>query len=640
MGGPLTIAQSAEPKANNAQPARFSVEQAIALRPVSDLQFSPDGRRLAFTVSRAPKDSTREQEIWMLDVLSRKTWRFAHGRKSSRSPNWSFDGTQLAFVSDREERAQIYVMPIDGGEAESLTSGKNAVVSLAWSPKGDSIAFLAAEPKTDAEENREKDKDDARVVDTDDKPVHLWVIELASKKVRQVTSGKRQVVEVKWVPHGDRIIVFASEHPEPLVWRSRILAVATSDWSTKELAVLKGPVTDLQTSPDGTHLSYRGARGDGPSPHDLFILSLNDGTTRNLTEKQLDFPIEGYSWRRSDQILAVLGHGFGSRMVLVGLDGKTEPIDKVEVNPVGRAVSSRSGDLSFVGQTATQPPEVWLLPAGGPAERVSKINDNLRKASLVQPEIYHYESFDKTKIEAALYRLAGQSKNSSMPLVVLIHGGPTGRWSDGFDFLGWTQLLASRGFAVFCPNIRGSTGYGWSFVVKNRADWGGDDYKDVMAGVDDLIARGIADPNRLGIAGWSYGGYMSAWAITQTRRFKAAVVGAGMSDLASEFGTESLGSAQYDHWFYGVPYERPEGFAKSSPLTHLKNVKTPTLILHPENDQIDPIGQAHQLHRGLKHFGVECELIVYPREGHGPQEEKHLLDINRRLVNWFEAHLK
>ena len=227
-----------------------------------------------------------------------------------------------------------------------------------------------------------------------------------------------------------------------------------------------------------------------------------------------------------------------------------------------------------------------------------------------------------------------------MPLVVLIHGGPTGRWNDGYSFFGWTQLLASHGYAVFCPNIRGSTGYGGSFLVKNRADWGGGDFKDVMAGVDDLIARGIADPDRLGIAGWSYGGYMSAWAITQTPRFKAAVVGAGMSDLASEFGTESLGSAQYDHWFYGSPYDKADGFIKSSPITHLKNAKTPTLILHPASDEIDPIGQAQQLHRGLKHLGVECEFVLYPREGHVPQEEKHLLDINRRLLQWFERHLK
>ncbi len=637
---PIVFAGVTETRADEGKAAAFSVKQAIALRSISDLQFSPDGRRLAFTVSRAPKDSTREQEIWMLNVQSRKTWRFAHSRKSSRNPSWSPDGSQLAFVSDREERAQVYVIPADGGEAESLTSEKNAVVSLAWSPKGGSIAFLAAEPKTEAEEKKDKDKDDARVVDKDDKPVRLWVIEVAGKKTRRLSGGKWRIAELKWAPEGDRLFVTAAEHPEPLLWRNRILSVSLSDGATKEIAAPSGPVADLQISSDGKFLSYRGARCDGPSPHDLFVLPLDGGPTQNLTEKQLDRMIEGHAWRRPDQVLAVAEHGFGSRLVTLGLDGKTEPVTSVEVNPIGRAASNTAGDIAFVGQTATQPPEVWLMPAGGHAERVSKINDDLRKASLVKPEIYRYASFDKKEIEAALYRPLGQAKDARVPLVVLIHGGPTGRWADGFDFLGWTQLLASRGYAVFCPNIRGSTGYGWSFLVENRAAWGDGDFKDVMAGVDDLVARGIADPNRLGIAGWSYGGYMSAWAITQTPRFKAAIVGAGMSDLASEFGTESLGSAQYDHWFYGVPYEKAEGFIRSSPISHLKNAKTPTLILHPENDLIDPIGQAQQLHRGLKHRGVECELVIYPREGHGPQEEKHLLDINRRMMGWFERHLK
>jgi Tol biopolymer transport system component len=217
--------QPPETKPDEAKAAPFSVEQAIALRPITDLQFSPDGRRLAFTVTRAPKDSTREQEIWMLDVQKRKTWRFAHSRKSSRNPRWSPDGLQLAFVSDREERPQIYLMPTDGGEAESLTADKNAAVSLAWSPKGDSIAFLAAEPKTDAEEKKDKDKDDSRVVDKDDKPVPLWVVELAGKKVRRLSAGKWRIAELQWAPKGDRLFVIAAEHPEPLAWRSRILSV-------------------------------------------------------------------------------------------------------------------------------------------------------------------------------------------------------------------------------------------------------------------------------------------------------------------------------------------------------------------------------------------------------------------------------
>jgi dipeptidyl aminopeptidase/acylaminoacyl peptidase len=219
---------------------------------------------------------------------------------------------------------------------------------------------------------------------------------------------------------------------------------------------------------------------------------------------------------------------------------------------------------------------------------------------------------------------------------LVIHGGPTGNWEDSFE--SWGQLLATAGYAVFYPNVRGSTGYGYDFMVMNRADWGGGDFKDVMAAVDYLVQIGVADPDRLGIAGWSYGGYMAEWAITQTQRFKAAVSGAGMADLASEFGTEVHPS--YDEWFYGLPYEKPEGFRKSSPITYIKNARTPTLILQGEADVIDPLGQSQQLYRALKRYGVETELIVYPREGHGLKEEKHLLDRLNRIIAWLDKYLK
>ncbi|MBZ5529068.1 MAG: prolyl oligopeptidase family serine peptidase, partial [Acidobacteriia bacterium] len=188
------------------------------------------------------------------------------------------------------------------------------------------------------------------------------------------------------------------------------------------------------------------------------------------------------------------------------------------------------------------------------------------------------------------------------------------------------------------PNIRGSIGYGQKFVEMNRADWGGADFKDVMAGVDDLIARGIANPDKLAIGGWSYGGYMAEWAITQTTRFKAAVSGAGMANLISEYGTEEQPS--YDEWFWSVPYEKPEGFLNSSPFLHLKNVKTPTLILQGETDPIDPPGQSQELYRGLKRYGVETELVLYAREKHAFVEEKHLLDRLQRILAWYDKYLK
>ena len=218
----------------------------------------------------------------------------------------------------------------------------------------------------------------------------------------------------------------------------------------------------------------------------------------------------------------------------------------------------------------------------------------------------------------------------------MINAAPTGNWQDGFE--PWGQLLATAGYVVFYPNVRGSTGYGYDFMVLNRGDWGGGDFRDVMAAADDLVRRGIADPERLGIAGWSYGGYMSQWAITQTNRFKAAVSGAGLADLAAEFGTEDHPS--YDEWFYGLPYEKLDAFVRSSPITYIKRARTPTLILQGDADVIDPRGQSQQLYRGLKRYGVETELVLYPREGHGLKEEKHLVDRLNRIVAWFDKYMK
>ena len=242
------------------------------------------------------------------------------------------------------------------------------------------------------------------------------------------------------------------------------------------------------------------------------------------------------------------------------------------------------------------------------------------------------------KIEAALFT----PTQTSMPpngwsTVLLVHGGPSGRWKNRIN--DWAQLLVAQGYAVLAPNIRGSIGYGLDFIRSNRHDWGGADYRDAMAGIDYLIGAGITNSDRLAIAGWSYGGYMSAWAITQTDRFKAAVVGAAMTDLAVEYGTEIADINAYDTWYLGTPYENQADFIRMSPMTYVKNVRTPALILIGEEDVIDPIAQSRQFYRGLKRYDVQTELVIYPREPHGIQELSHRVDMLRRMVNWIDTYM-
>ena len=618
--------------------AQLTPERALDRRGISDLQLSADGSRLAFTVSEPPKGDARNSDIWVLDLRTKEARRFATSPKEDRSPRWSPDGRRLAFLSNREERTQIYVMPVDGGEAVALTKGKMAIASFNWSPDGRRISFLATEPKSEAEEKREKDKDDAHVVDRDDKRTRLWVADSTSGEARRVTSAPWQVLEAHWAPDGSRLYVVATDKPGSDRWLDRLCTVSLADGAVHPLASPKGPIDLLRVSPDGKWLAYLGTRVDGPTPHDLIVQPVDGSAPRNLTGASIDLPIQAYAWRPNGSLLAEAETGFGSAFYEVTLGGKAtrqKSSPGLPAHPGDFAISA-SGALAFVGQKTTAAPEVWLASPGSKPQPVTALNAAWKDVPLIAPEIVKYRSFDGAEIEAALLRPAGLAAGTRAPLIVLVHGGPTGRWSDAFN--PWSQLLASRGYAVLMPNVRGSTGYGHKFIEVNRADWGGGDFKDVMAGVDHLIQAGIADPEKLGIGGWSYGGYMSAWAITQTDRFKAAVVGAGMSDLATEFGTE-IDSA-YDEWFYGLPWESREKFQAGSPMTFIQRAKTPALILQGENDVIDPVSQAQPLYRALKRLGVPSDFVLYPRAGHGLREEKQILDSWHRIVAWFDLYVR
>ncbi len=620
--------------------AVLTPEQALAGRQISDLQLSPDGMRLAFVVTDPPKGQTRPRDIWMLELATRGVRRLTYSDNGADSPRWSPDGRTLAFLSDRGGGTQIHLLPSDGGEAVKLTEGKNSVHLIEWSPDGTRLAFLAPEPRTDADDKREKDRDDARVVDQGDRRDRLWVVDRGSRAVTQLTAGKWAVREVQWMPAGDRLIVVATDRPEVDQETWRICSVGSAGGEPQLVFAPRGPVAQVRVGPGGHGVAWIGARVDGPSAHDLWALELGRGEAQNLTAASVDRLVTRFAWEKKDESLLVLADdGFGSRVVSVDREGRASvrPVPAVTIRTL---TVDDKGTLAFVGETTADAPEIWVASRGAAAQKVTALNATWQRPTPARPEIYRYRSFDGQSIEAALLRPGGAGGSTPpatrLPLVVLVHGGPTGRWADTYE--AWGQLLAARGYAVLYPNIRGSVGYGHRFIEMNRADWGGGDFKDVMAGVDDLIAKGIADPGRLGIGGWSYGGYMSAWAITQTARFRAAVIGAGLSDLASEFGTES--GSTYDEWFFGTPYEKLDGFLRSSPITHVKNARTPSLILQGEADTTDPMGQSQQLYRGLKRYGVETTFVVYPREGHGLREEKHLIDRLTRVLTWYETHLR
>jgi dipeptidyl aminopeptidase/acylaminoacyl peptidase len=611
---------------------------ALNLRSISDLQFSPDGTRVAFVVAEPAKGERRARHIWLYDKKSGAVRQFTFSAKDETSPRWSPDGKQLAFLSNREEQQQIYVMRADEGEAAAFTKGKRSVQSFLWSPDGKQIAFLAPDAKTDAEEKKEKDKDDAHVVDKEDKQPRLWLLTVATGETKGLSDPKWKISELAWLTTGDRVVISATERPESDQETHRIFSISIPDGSRRLVFAPHGPFRDLQVSPDGVTVSYIGSRVDGPSPHDLILLDIGKRATRNLTGASLDRAVLDQRWTKDGSMLALYTEGFRNKLVEFSPEGMSKSPANPPTSNVSAFAVSGIGEVAFVGQGATAPPELWFWDQTSSPRQVSHLNDSWKQYRLSAPEFYKYKSFDGLEIEAALLRPAGADAKVALPLIALIHGGPTGNWQDSIEV--WGQLLATHGYAVFYPNIRGSVGYGQNFIEMNRGDWGGADFKDVMWGVKDLISRGIADPAKLGIGGWSYGGYMAEWALTQTNDFKAAVSGAGLSNLISEYGSEEHPS--YDEWFYGVPYESDSlvKYLNSSPFTQLKNVKRPILILQGEADTTDPPGQSQELYRGLKHYGAETELVLYPREPHGLREEKHLVDRLSRMLAWYDAHVK
>lgn len=615
-------------------------EQTLYAKRIGDIHFSPDGERVAFVVSERFPNDKRNSDVWIYNLKTKTLRQYTTSAKNDNSPRWSPDGETLAFLSNRDGDAQIYTLALDGGEAQRLTESGTAITSFDWSPDGRQIAFLADEPKTDEEKKIIAQTGEANVVDRE-KPARLWLFDVATKKARQTTNGRWKISEFEWMPASDKLLVVASDKPESNLLTNRIysLDANSTDGKLTEIAAPPGFFGNLGVSPDGKSIAYVASRGDGPSPHDLFTQSLaGDAKPRNLTDASIDRLVFEYHWSKDGTTLLIsVADGFNTAFYSLSLDGKAKRLTNFNVSNALNFDVSRAGAIAYADESATEARELFVAEAsGGAAQKVTNLNEQFNRLPRTKPEFLRYRSFDNTEIEAALLKPRGYVAGTRVPLIVLIHGGPTGNWGDYFE--PWGQLLAARGYAVLYPNIRGSDSYGWKFLTANRGDWGGADFKDVMAGVDEIIRRGIADPERLGIGGWSYGGFMSGWAITQTNRFKAAVDGAGLADLAVEYGTED--DPTYDEWFYGTPYEKLDGFIKSSPITYVKNARTPTLILQGADDVVDPINQSQQLYRGLKRYGVETDFVIYPREGHGLREEKHLLDRLNRIIAWYDKYVK
>jgi len=556
------VAWAQEENSESIKSDQLTPEQTLNRQRISDLQLSPDGNKIAFVVTEPVSGTKRNSDIWILDIKSNESRKFTTSEKSDRRPRWSPDGKTLAFLSNRSDKNQIYLLPMQGGESTALTKGENSINSFEWSLDGKQIAFFAQVPKTEEDKKKEENKDDARVVDFDDRHSKIWIANIESQEVRQITHGNWRIQEGVWMPGGDQLLVSATDHPQPELETNCIYTVGLEDGKFQKVSSPAQPFGDLAISPDGKTIAYVGSRVDGPIAFDLYLQPVSGGSPRNITQSSIDRLINSVTWNKDSSLQILTQAGFKNVFYTITQEGKAQKIEESN-KYVTWAFTSNEDNIFFVGETAIQAPEIIHLKKSGETKQLTHLNKEWDSISLIKPEIIQYISFDGVPIEAALLKPAKYKKGNPYPFIVLVHGGPAGRWADRFD--SWGQLLAARGYVVLYPNIRGSTGYGFDFMTKNRKDWGGGDYKDVLAGVDFMVKQGIADPERLGIGGWSYGGYMAAWAVTQTNMFKASVSGAPMTDLASEYGTELSGINAYDTWYMDSPYENPYLFINRSP---------------------------------------------------------------------------
>src|SRR5260370_23876994 len=451
-------------KSNALKP--LTPEASLSLRSISDLQFSADGNHLAFVVTEPPKRERSARQVWVYEKQSGSIRQFTYSGKFESNPRWSPDGKQLAFLSDRDEQLQVYAIRADGGEASALTKGKRGVKNFAGSPDGKEIAFLAPDAKTEPEEKKEKDKDDAHVVDKEDKHARLRLLTLDSGEAKALTDAKWEISDAVWHPSGTSLVISATDHPESDQNPNRISSAQASDGSIKPLAAPRGPFGELRVSPDGMTISYVGCRDDGPTTHDLITIPAKGGPPRNLTGANLDRPVFQYIWLPDNSIAAVARNRFHTQHVAFSFPRVKRDRNLLNniTNPASIAGSPDRAEFAFAGQTATQPPELWLSDQRGSPKPISTLNDSLKQYSLSVPEFYKYKSFDGLEIEASLLKPPASDSKSKLPLIALIHGGPTGAWQDSIET--WGQLLAARRYAVFHPHLPRSSRFRPQFLVK------------------------------------------------------------------------------------------------------------------------------------------------------------------------------
>jgi dipeptidyl aminopeptidase/acylaminoacyl peptidase len=634
-------------------PRPMGIVDLLSVPRLAEPQLSPDGRDVAFTKSDADWKSGKPMtHIWRARADGTGTpVQLTNGTENENAPRWSPDGRTIAFTTKRGENefAQIYLLPVDGGEAKALTNHASAVSDIEWTPDGSALLFTAADPKSDEEKARDKAKDDVYSYDENYKQTHLWKVDVKSGREMRLTAGEFSVTNYDLSGDGRKIAFH--RQPTPLlgsgadgeVW------VMNADGSGAAAQLTKNTVqeSNASLSPDNSQVLFlagANARFEEYYNRRLFIVAATGGSARVLVGENDSYDVDRAFWSADGKSIFFLANlGVHAEMFVVpAAGGRPRQLTSGKHN-IGSM--SRVGDrFAFTISDSTSGGEIFVMAAGETVpKRITRVFDYLtRDFKLGRQEAIQWKGADGADVEGILTYPADYQPGQKYPLAVMTHGGPQAadKYSIGsvtYEF----QVLAGKGYATLQPNYRGSTGYGDAFLRDMVGHYFQQAHLDVMTGVEELIRRGIADPDRMLKMGWSGGGHMTNKIVTFTDRFKAASSGAGAANWISMYAQSDIRSFRTP-WFGGTPWQKNapiDIYWNNSPLKDVANVKTPTLFFVGERDPRVPMPQAVEMHRALKSNGVPTHLYIAPREPHQWAELRHQLFKLNTEIELFEKYV-
>ena len=632
-----------------------TLDDLLTLKTVGGTQISPDGKWVAYTIGYGDfKQDAFITQICLVESGSGRSLQLTRGDKSSTNPRWSPDSQWLAFLSNRvEDKNQIFLINPNGGEAQQLTKSETAIGNFAWSEDGKTIAYTATEPTAQALKDRKEYLDDYDVVREGYSYVHLWTVNVADA-MNAPAPGKQRtkkkdfsIDSFSWSPDGSTIVFSATLNPDLIQGvTSDIYLLKLSDDSIKKIVDQPGPDNNPRFSPDGKQIVFSSAMGDKlyfASNSKLAVVSVDGGKPRSITDSFDENP--GLIDWKADGIYFVAQQKTPSHLFRVDpASGKITRISAPDELMAGAFSLTRAGDrMAFLAGSPTSMNEVFVSDMRRFAPRkLTDMTAPARGFTLGTREVISWKSQDGMTIEGVLIKPADFDPAKKYPLLCVIHGGPTGidrplLLSPDARYYP-SDIWAARGALILKVNYRGSAGYGEKFRKLNMRNLGVGDAWDVLSGVDYLIAKGWVDKSKVACMGWSQGGYISAFLTTSTDRFVAISVGAGISNWATYYYNTDITPFTINY-LGNDPAEDPAIYQKTSPMSYIKNAKTPTLIQHGELDRRVPIANAYELRQGLENRGVKVEMVVYKGYGHGITKPKSMRAVMQHNLSWFNHYI-